>query len=121
LTAAKDLHLENFLLKFLDLIIHHEVPKLKLFLQHDLLYKTTAQQPKVQQFESTELQDPQTAAAKTSGRYYYSCDGKLDGKVRRRSHEVRRERGERVGKKIFPSGKATVVDVHCTSTFSAEV
>jgi hypothetical protein len=40
--------------------------------------KITAQQPKVQQFESTGFQDPQTAAAaETSGRYYYSSDGKL--------------------------------------------
>ena len=39
---------EIFLLKFLDLIIHHEVPKLKLFSQKDLVNKTTAQQPKVQ-------------------------------------------------------------------------
>jgi predicted oxidoreductase len=65
------LELQNFLLKFLDLIFRHEVPKLKL----DLLDKTTAQQPKVQQFESTRFQDPQTAAAETSGSYYYSSDG----------------------------------------------
>jgi hypothetical protein len=38
--------------------------------------KTTAQQPKVQQFESTGFQDPQTAAAETSGSYYYGSDGK---------------------------------------------
>jgi hypothetical protein len=38
--------------------------------------KRTAQQPKVQQFESTGFQDPQ-AAAETSGSYYYSYDGKL--------------------------------------------
>jgi hypothetical protein len=37
--------------------------------------KKTAQQPKVQQFESTGFQDPQ-AAAETSGNYY-SYDGKL--------------------------------------------
>ena len=64
-----DLDLEIFLLKFLDLIIHHEVPELKLF------SKTTTPQPKVQQFESTGFQDPQ-AAAETSGSYCYSSDGK---------------------------------------------
>ena len=62
-----DLRQKNFLLKFLDLIIHHEVEKLKLFPQQDLVDKTTAQQPKVQQFESTGFQDPQAAAAETSG------------------------------------------------------
>jgi len=41
------LELENFLLKLLDLIIHQEVPKLKLFSQQDLVDKTMAQQPKV--------------------------------------------------------------------------
>jgi len=56
---------ENFLLKFLDLIIHHEVPKLKLFSQQDVVDKT-AQKPEDQQFDSTEFQDPQ-AAAETSG------------------------------------------------------
>jgi hypothetical protein len=40
--------------------------------------KTTDQQPKVQQFESTGLQDPQTAAAETSGSYYYRSDGKSE-------------------------------------------
>ena len=44
-TAGK----ENFLLKFLDLIINNEIPKLKLFSQQDLVGKTTAQKPKVQQ------------------------------------------------------------------------
>jgi hypothetical protein len=68
------LELEIFLLKFLDLIIHHEVPKLKLISQHDLVDKMTAQQPKVQQFESTGLQDSQ-AAAETSGNQYYSVGG----------------------------------------------
>jgi hypothetical protein len=38
--------------------------------------KTTAH-PKVQQFESTGFQDPQTAA-ETSGSYYYSSDGKSE-------------------------------------------
>jgi hypothetical protein len=68
------LGLKNFLLKFLDLIIHHEVPKLKSFSQQDLVDKTTAQQPKVQQFESTGFLDPQTAA-ETSGSHCYSSDG----------------------------------------------
>jgi len=40
--------------------------------------KTTAQQPKVQHFHSTGFQDPQTAAAETSGSYYYSSDGKSE-------------------------------------------
>jgi hypothetical protein len=53
-----NLVLENFLLKFLDLIIHHEVLKLKPFSQQDLADKT-AQKPKVQQFESTAFQDQQ--------------------------------------------------------------
>ena len=44
--------------------------------------KRTAQQPKVQQFEFTGFQDPQ-AAAETSGNYYYSSDGKLEGKGRK--------------------------------------
>jgi hypothetical protein len=96
------LELKNFLLQFRDLIIHQEVPKLKLLSQQDLVVKTTAQQPKVQQFESTGFQDPQTAAAETSGSYYYSCDGKLEEKVGKRSREVSGEREERVGKKIFP-------------------
>jgi hypothetical protein len=52
------LNLENFLFKFLDLIIHHEVSKLKLFSQH-VVDKTTTQKPKVQQFESTGCQDQQ--------------------------------------------------------------
>ena len=60
---------KNFLLKFLDLIIHNEVPKLKLFFQQDLVDKTTAQQPKVQQFESTGFQDQQQ---QQSGSYYRS-------------------------------------------------
>jgi hypothetical protein len=36
-----------------------------------------AQQPKIQQFESTGFQDPQTA--ETSGSYDYNSDGKLEG------------------------------------------
>jgi hypothetical protein len=68
------LELEHFLFEFLDLIIHHEVPKLKLFSQQDLVNKTT-QQPRVQQFESTGFQQ---TAAETSGSYYYSSDGKLE-------------------------------------------
>ena len=57
-TAGKDLDLKNFLLRFLDLIIHQEVPKL--FFQQDLrglVDKTTAQQPKVQQFETDHRQE----------------------------------------------------------------
>ena len=58
--------------------------------------KGTAQQPKVQQFESTGFQDPQ-AAAETSGNYYCSYDGKLEGK--RKKVEGK---GEKVGgKKAF--------------------
>jgi hypothetical protein len=60
-TKVKDLDLyfplrfleEYFLLTFLDLILHQEVPKS--FSQQDLrglMDKTTAQQPKVQQFET---------------------------------------------------------------------
>jgi hypothetical protein len=45
--------------------------------------KRTTQQPKVQQFESTGFQDPQTAA-ETSGNYYCSYDGKLEGKRKRK-------------------------------------
>jgi hypothetical protein len=48
--------------------------KIKLFSQQDIVDKTTAQKPKVQQ-----LQDPQAAAAaETSCRYYYSSDGKAE-------------------------------------------
>jgi hypothetical protein len=68
-TSGKNLELENFLLKFLVLIIHHEVPKLKLFSQQDLVVKTTAQQPKVPQFESTGFRNPQTVVTETSGSY----------------------------------------------------
>jgi hypothetical protein len=42
----------------------------------------TAQQPKVQQFESTGFQDPQ--AAETSGNYYYSSEGKLEGETEKK-------------------------------------
>jgi hypothetical protein len=45
--------------------------------------KRTAQQPKVQQFESTGFQDMQ-AAAETSGNYYCSYDGKLVVKGKRK-------------------------------------
>jgi len=74
------LDLENFLLKFLDLIIHHEVLKLKLFSQHNLVDKT-AQKPRVKQFESTEFQDPQTAA-ETSGSYYHSSEDEVVPRVK---------------------------------------
>ena len=53
----KDLDLEYFLLRFLDLITHQEVPKL--FFQQELrglVDKTTAQQTKVQQFETDRRQ-----------------------------------------------------------------
>jgi len=52
------LRLENFLLKFLELTIYQQVPKL--FSGHELrglVDKTTAKQPKIQQFESTKFQD----------------------------------------------------------------
>jgi len=64
-------------LKFLYLIIHHEVLKLKPFSQQDLADKT-AQKPKVRQFESTAFQDQQqqrhlaaTTTAPTSRMSYY--------------------------------------------------
>jgi len=63
------LELKNFLLKFLNLVIHQEVTKLKLFSQQelsDLVDKTTAQQLKVPQFEATGFQDPQAAAETSS-------------------------------------------------------
>jgi hypothetical protein len=56
-TAGKDVDLEIFLLKFLDLILNQEVPKL--FSQQDLrglVDKTTVQQRKVQQFETNTRQ-----------------------------------------------------------------
>jgi hypothetical protein len=59
--------------------------------------KTTAQQPTVQQFESTGFQDPQTAA-ETSGSYYYSSDGKVE--ERRGKDEKLGGKGKKVGKKI---------------------
>jgi len=44
--------------------------------------KTTAQQPTVQQFESTRFQDPQAAADTSGNYYYYSSDGKgFGGKI----------------------------------------
>jgi len=70
--------------------------------------KTTTQQPKVQQFESTGFQDPQTAA-ETSGSYYLQLrreiravvasrgKGGKGGKVR----EVRKKGGKK-RKKFFP-------------------
>jgi len=60
-TTGKDF----FLLRFLDHIIHQEVPKLKLPSPqelNELLDKMKAQQLNVQQFESTGFQDPQAAA-----------------------------------------------------------
>jgi hypothetical protein len=46
--------------------------------------KRTAQQRKVQQFESTGFLDPQ-AAAETSGGYYRRYVGKLEGKGRKKN------------------------------------
>jgi hypothetical protein len=60
------MELEIFLLKFLDLVIHHKVPKLKLLSQRESSGKDDGQQPKIQQFQCTGFQDPQ-AAAETSG------------------------------------------------------
>ena len=60
-TAGKDL---NFLLRFFDIIIYQEVPKLRLSSPqelNELLDKTTAQELKALQFESTGFQDPQAA------------------------------------------------------------
>jgi hypothetical protein len=73
----KNLDLENFLLKFLDHIIHHELPKLKSSSQQDLMDKTTAPKPRLQPFESTGVPGS-AAAAETSGSYYYSSDGKWE-------------------------------------------
>jgi hypothetical protein len=70
--GRQGLGFKNFLLIFLDLIIHQKVPELKLISKqefHGLMDKTTAQQPKVQQFESTAFQDPQAAA--TSGNQHH--------------------------------------------------
>jgi hypothetical protein len=62
----------------------------------------TAQEPKVQHFESTTFQDPQTAAAEeTSGTYYYGPDGK-SGLVGEREVGKLEGKGRRVGKK-FPA------------------
>ncbi len=72
---------DNFLLRFHDLIIHQKIPQL--FPQQ--VDKTTAQQPKVQQLESTGFQDPQAAAtAETSGIQY----GSVGGEVRRKEMGV---------------------------------
>ena len=54
---SKDLDFEYFLLRFLDLVMHQEVPKL--FSQQTLrgwVDKMTALQPKVQQFETDRWQ-----------------------------------------------------------------
>ena len=45
--------------------------------------KRSAQQMNVQQFESRGFQDPQVAA-ETSGSYYYSYDGKLEGRKKKK-------------------------------------
>jgi len=68
------LGLKNFLLIFLDLITHWEVPKLKLLSQQDfrgLKDSTTAQVPKVQQLEFTGFQDPQATAATPGNQHQY--------------------------------------------------
>jgi hypothetical protein len=70
---------ENFLLKFLDLIIHHEVPILKLFSQQDLVDKTTAHHPKVQEFESTRIRRQRHLVTNTT----YSVGGEVGGGRRR--------------------------------------
>ena len=56
--------------------------------------KRTVQQPKAQQFESTGFQDPQEAA-ETSGSYYYSYDGKLEGRKQNGHRKEGREKGEK--------------------------
>jgi len=56
--------------------------------------KRTVQQPKVQQFESTGFQDPQ-AAAETSGSYYYSYDGKLEGRGKKRHRKEGRKKEDK--------------------------
>ena len=63
------LWLKNFLLIFLDLIIHQEIPKLKLVSQQEFRgveNNNTSEMPKVQQLEFTGSQDQQATAA-TSG------------------------------------------------------
>ena len=62
--------------------------------------KRTVQQPKVQQFESTGFQDPQEAA-ETSGIYYYSYDGKLEGRKKRKMGVGSRKGGSRGGEIAF--------------------
>ena len=62
--------------------------------------KRTVQQPKVQQFESTGFRDPQVAA-ETSGSYYYSYDGKLEG----RKNGYRKE-GRKMGVGSRKGGKS---------------
>jgi hypothetical protein len=54
----KDLDLKYFLLRFLDLVIHQEVPKL--FPQqelHGLVDKTMTQQSKIEQLETNRRQE----------------------------------------------------------------
>ena len=48
--------------------------------------KRTVQQPEAQQFDFTGFQDPQIAA-ETSGSYYYSYDGKLEGRKKEKKWE----------------------------------
>jgi hypothetical protein len=66
--------------------------------------KTTAQQPKVQQFE---LQDPQTAAVETSGSYYSSGRREVGGVAAAsrgeggKGREVRGERREKFSRQKY--------------------
>jgi hypothetical protein len=53
--------------------------KIKIILSTRSTNKTTARQPKVPQVDSTGFQDRQTAAAETSGNYYYNSGGKPEG------------------------------------------
>ena len=61
--------------------------------------KRTAQQPKVQQFESKGFHDPQ-AAAETSGNYYYSYDGKSE-LLGKKAGKLEGGKGRKRGKKNF--------------------
>ena len=78
-TAGKNL--TYFLLRFHDRIIHQKIPQL--FPRQ--VDKTTTQQPKVQQLESTGYQERQAAAtAETSGIQYDN----VGGEVKRKEVEV---------------------------------
>jgi hypothetical protein len=60
----------------------------------------TAQQSKVQQFESTGFQDQQ-AAAETSSNHYGSYDGELEGKSRGKNFPAKKPIYKFFGGKIF--------------------